>query len=268
MRFPRSRRAVLLLAAALASPAASEALAPIPPVAPVTRVIAAARVPVRLLAPGDGTVLEAGGRATLDWAPLAELARPGGWEEWEAFLSLDGGLTYSVRLTPHLDRALHRFSFAVPDLPSRDVRLLLRLGDERHERAIELPQRFTIAQRSPRRLGQSRISSLTLHAWHRGEPARAGDAGVLTWVEGPRDGGSSRPVAAVESERLSAGFSLPSEAGSPAMAPSGSPPSGAPSIRQEPLTAFPPPAQAVIERTACAPPKALDLLLLLKRRNE
>jgi hypothetical protein len=41
--------------------------------------------------------------------------------EWEAFLSLDGGRTYPVRITPHLDLSIRRrFHFQVPAFPTRD----------------------------------------------------------------------------------------------------------------------------------------------------
>ena len=86
--------------------------------------------PVRLLSPADGAVLAAGSTATLEWAPPGGPLRSTGserWEEWEAFLSLDGGASYTVRLTPHLDRELYRVGFRVPDLPTRSGRLLLRV---------------------------------------------------------------------------------------------------------------------------------------------
>jgi len=76
---------------------------------------ATAAVPVRLLAPAEGTVLQGGATAVLAWAPRPGLR--GEWEEWEAFFSLDGGATYPFRLTPHLDRDLRRVSFKVPGSP-------------------------------------------------------------------------------------------------------------------------------------------------------
>ena len=39
-------------------------------------------------------------------------------EEWEAFLSFDGGATYPVRITPHLDLELRRVRWQVPAIPT------------------------------------------------------------------------------------------------------------------------------------------------------
>src|SRR4051812_30573407 len=147
-----------LVAAGIAVPAAS----------------ATAEVPVRLLVPADGTVLQAGSTAVLEWAPLAGPARQERWEEWEAFFSLDGGATYPFRITPHLDRDLRRVTFKVPRFPTRNGRLLLRVGDERRELAIELPQRFTISV-PPETL--ERFLDLHQAVWRRGEPARPGESG-------------------------------------------------------------------------------------------
>ena len=95
--------------------------------------------------PAADTALVAGGDAEIAWEPLASFATLGKVEEWEAFLSLDGGATYPFRLTPHLDQDLRRFRWRVPAAPSADARLLFRFGDERREVAVVLPQRFAIA---------------------------------------------------------------------------------------------------------------------------
>jgi hypothetical protein len=100
---------------------------------------------VQLVAPRAGATLAAGSTAELEWAPLALFDRFPKVEEWEAFLSLDGGATYPVRITPHLDQDLRRVRWQVPPIPTRDARILLRFGDERRETAVELPERFAIA---------------------------------------------------------------------------------------------------------------------------
>lgn len=139
----------------------------------------------RLAAPASGAELEAGSLATIAWEGLA---LPPHTEEWEAFLSVDGGRTYPLRVTPHLDIRIRRFDFRVPDLPTREARLMLRFGDERREVEVEAPQRFAIVPGprlwtpSPRRVFAS------------GEAARAGDRGVAFWVEGSRDGARLREV--------------------------------------------------------------------------
>jgi hypothetical protein len=228
--------------------------------------------PVHLLAPGDGTVLAAGSLATLDWAPSAELAgstrgENGGtaWEEWEAFLSLDGGATYPVRITPHLDRALRRVTFRVPRLPTRNGRLLLRVGDERRELAFELPQRFTIA------LVPGTPQAFAENALRRGEPARPGEPGVLFWVEGSRHGGPVREVTAaepVETARAVPGVSSPAGVPLPAAVTAAAPPSGAPAADPGIPSTLPPP-QTRLVRSARAPrPEASDILLLIQRQNE
>jgi hypothetical protein len=140
----------------------------------------------RLVAPVAGRELTAGSLAVVEWEgqpPLAEA------EEWEAFLSLDGGRTHPLRITPHLDLAIRRFTFRVPAFPTRDARLLLRFGDERREVEVEPPHRFTIVPG----LGVSPTSWISLS---KGERARSGEDGVVFWVEGARDGSGLREVMA------------------------------------------------------------------------
>lgn len=143
-----------------------------------------AEPPVELVAPADGATWVAGTTAVLEWRAVGELGA--GVEEWEAFLSVDGGKYYAVRLTPHLDVARRRIAVEVPNLPSANARLLLRFGDERVEVAVEPPVRLRI---EPARfaLGSSAVPALTT-----GEAARAGDRGVLAWVAGGRDGSGLR----------------------------------------------------------------------------
>jgi hypothetical protein len=115
---------------------------------------------------------------------------PPGAVEWEAFLSLDGGRTYPVRITPHLDLSIRRFHFQVPAFPTRDARILLRFGDERREVEVETPQRFTIL---PGRASWPADLKITLS---RGEKPRPNDPGVAVWIEGERDGSGLREVVA------------------------------------------------------------------------
>jgi hypothetical protein len=156
--------------------------------------VPSSRAPVyaRLVAPAAGVELEAGSLATLQWEGLALPARA---EEWEAFLSVDGGASYPLRITPHLDLSIRLFTFRVPRFPTRDARLLLRFGDERHEEVeFEAPWRFAILD------GPSADLSLApARALARGERARPldpNDQGVVLWIEGSREGGDLREVAA------------------------------------------------------------------------
>jgi hypothetical protein len=141
----------------------------------------------RLVSPAAGDELIAGSAVTIEWE---EVALPEHTEEWEAFLSVDGGRTWPLRVTPHLDISIRRFTFRVPDLPTREARIMLRFGDERREVGMEAPQSFSIAPAAflaPR----SRVRVLA-----RGERARAGDEGVVVWVRGSRSGGNLREVVA------------------------------------------------------------------------
>jgi len=221
--------------------------------------------PVELVAPRAGATLLAGSQADLEWAPLEPFARLVGVEEWEAFLSFDGGVTYPVRVTPHLDRDLHHVRWQVPAVPTSDARLLLRLGDERQEIFLKLPQRFTIAA-AP---GMERTFTLASVAAVPGEPALPGHPGVVAWVEGSRRGGSLRQVVAPERPSLRSALSFPashpeaavlvSEA-APVQPPAPLPGSAGwapPATRGSPLTG-----------SAHAAHLASDILLLTQRRNE
>jgi hypothetical protein len=141
------------------------------------------RADVRLVAPANGDELIGGSRATVEWAG----AIPPHVEEWEAFFSVDGGRYYGWRITPHLDAEIHRFTFTVPNLATRDARILLRFGDEHRETEVELPARFkvrSVLAVAPRALAVDRG----------GEPAREDDRAVVGWVAGERDGSDLREL--------------------------------------------------------------------------
>lgn len=144
----------------------------------------------RLVAPVPGRELTAGSLAVVEWEgepPIEEA------EEWEAFLSLDGGRTHPLRITPHLDLNIRRFTFRVPAFPTREARFLLRFGDERHEEVeVETPYRFTIVA------GPGGVSTASRISLSRGERARSGEDGVVFWVEGARDGSGLREVVVEE----------------------------------------------------------------------
>jgi hypothetical protein len=145
---------------------------------------------VRVTSPLQGMELSTGSLASLEWEPLAPFD-PLQAVEWEAFLSVDGGAHYPLRITPHLDSDLRRILWQVPGTPTRDARLLLRFGDERNETGYEVPLRFAIS--GPAALPSA--GTITVRSTP-GEPARPGDSGVALWVEGSRRGGSIRQVSA------------------------------------------------------------------------
>lgn len=153
------------------------------------RALAAEAPLARLLSPVAGQELTAGAEAVVEWEGLA---LPPNAHEWEAFLSVDGGKTWPLRITPHLDLSIRRFTFRVPDLPTEDARLMLRFGDEKREVGMEAPQRFVI------RPGSRAGALPPRRAFSRGERPREGDRGVAFWVEGSRQGGRLREVAALD----------------------------------------------------------------------
>src|SRR5258706_10099840 len=102
-------------------------------------------------------------------------------EEWEAFLSVDGGGYYAVRVTPHLDAGIRTFRWRVPNVAASQVRLLLRVGDETTEHLVELTQTFAIVPRD----SLPEIESLQVASAHEaGEAAIAGGAPSVEWVSG------------------------------------------------------------------------------------
>src|SRR6185436_14377044 len=137
----------------------------------------------RLISPAADASLKAGEDVTLAWEAGSGLSAMPHAEEWEAFLSLDGGRTFLTRLTPHLELEMRRVTVRLPELPSEDARLLLRVGDEMDEREQVLPGRWRIVADESHHVASWRMPRLG-----RGEPARPGAPGVLVWVEGSRDG--------------------------------------------------------------------------------
>ena len=192
---------------------------------------------------------------------FAELQRV---QEWEAFLSLDGGATYPVRITPHLDQDLRRIHFQVPPVPARDARILLRFGNETRETAVELPGRFAIvaspAGACPRPWrGPSR----------RGEPALPGHAGVVAWVEGSRRGGDLRQVVAAEPLSLEERLAPQEMRGEAAvLASEPTPPDSSGSLPETGAAAPPAGRGSALSRAGTGPVLFLDILLLIQRRNE
>jgi hypothetical protein len=157
-------------------------------------IVEAASAPVRVAAPAEGMILAGGSLAVLEWTPL-DAYDPLQAQEWEAFLSLDGGAHYPLRITPHLDSDLRRILWQVPATPTRNGRLLLRFGNERAETSFEVPVRFEISAPTVAHLKANADVATSV----RGEPARAGDPGVVAWVEGSRRGGSLRQMVALPS---------------------------------------------------------------------
>ncbi|MBP9144448.1 MAG: hypothetical protein KBF21_11940 [Thermoanaerobaculia bacterium] len=186
---------VLAVVGALADPPA--ALAARRAGAEKPRHIPMREAPVTITSPLANATLRAGEAVVFSWKALPELRRYAGIEEWEAFLSLDGGVTYPVRLTPHLDLDRRSVVIELPDLATESARFLLRFGDERVEHEFAFPERFEIVPSRTSRFPPWGV------AHGRGEPARLSDpndAGVVIWVEGSRRGEATRTVIAGRTE--------------------------------------------------------------------
>lgn len=140
------------------------------------RTAAATSPAVTLLAPRASDVLDGGREATITWSAAS---LPAHTEEWEAFLSVDGGVFYAVRITPHLDAHTRTFRWRVPNVAASHARLLLRVGDETTEHLIELPQTFSIVPRySPLEIDALQVAT----ADEAGEAAVAGGSPSVEWV--------------------------------------------------------------------------------------
>jgi hypothetical protein len=206
-----------------------------------------ARAEIRgvLQEPREGQVLRGGTTATIAWtAPeLPKFA-----EEWEAFLSADGGRYYGYRITPHIDLAQRRFTFEVPNVGTNDARILIRAGDERREVEIELPVRFSIRQDRVRTFASG---PSTVVDDERGEAARPGEPGVIGWIDGDRDGDHLTARSALRSDETLRG--------TPRLAASSEAVEGAGTL---PVAAAP--AETATRRTAVADATACNRLRALR----
>jgi hypothetical protein len=137
-------------------------------------------------------VLRGGTTATVAWtAPQL----PTFVEEWEAFLSVDGGRYYGYRITPHLDIARRSFTFEVPNVEAEQARIFIRAGNERREIELDAAVTFTIERDQARALA---ALPLEIAEGRRGEAARQGDRGVIEWIEGNRDGSNLTECSALQ----------------------------------------------------------------------
>ena len=129
-----------------------------------------------------GAVLRGGTRATVAWSADR---LPAFVEEWEAFLSVDGGAYYGYRVTPHLDADRREFTFEVPNVDATNARILIRAGNEHREIELETSASFVIQRDPARALAEPPVQIIEEK---RGEAARAGDRGVIEWIDGDREG--------------------------------------------------------------------------------
>ena len=127
---------------------------------------------IEVSTPHDRGTLHGGSYAPLSWSGEK---LPAHADEWEAFLSIDGGGHYAFRITPHLNLRLRRVTWLVPNVDAADARILIRTGDEKDKREFVLPMSFVIV-----RNGKQSLPPLEVTA---SEP---GERGVIQWAEGDR----------------------------------------------------------------------------------
>lgn len=78
--------------------------------------------------PSVGATVTAGERVRLEWPSL-----PPDVDEFEILLSLDGGASYPIRLTPQLAPGTTVLTWEIPNLPTMAARVRLRAGFDGHE---------------------------------------------------------------------------------------------------------------------------------------
>lgn len=131
---------------------------------------AGVRGPAILLPPDAAGALRPGDVVELRWHGVPPVAA-----EMELLLSLDGGRTFPLRVTPDLDAERGWFAWRVPPLPSADARLALRMNLGGREVLAATSAPFRIAAGS------------TAAPW----TVRSRDGDL--WLGGP-DGDSADPI--------------------------------------------------------------------------
>ena len=209
---------------------------------------------LRVTAPQAGATLHGGSFATLEWTAGA---LPPHAEEWEAFLSIDGGKYYAFRITPHLDIDRRHFDFIVPNVDTSNARILIRTGDEKRESLFELAERFSIVR-------DARASTLphVLTSARGPEAAREGDPAVIAWADGDRAGSRATQQAAATTSTRIAAVASERRSWSPVVAPKTLRASSA--VR---LTVARAPASQPFANIVDHDVPPADLLLVCRRRN-
>ena len=82
------------------------------------------------VSPERGETLAPGSVVEIEWRSACESDIPPGFDEAEVVLSLDGGLSYPIRVSRELDPCESTVSWRVPALATTSGRLALRLGSE------------------------------------------------------------------------------------------------------------------------------------------
>ncbi|MGH7490218.1 MAG: hypothetical protein ACRD3J_14995 [Thermoanaerobaculia bacterium] len=209
---------------------------------------------LRVTVPAAGAMLHGGSFATLQWTAST---LPQHAEEWEAFLSLDGGTYYAFRITPHLDIDRRQFDFVVPNVDTANARILIRTGDEKRESLFELPQRFSIKRDANAHASALHAVVNTGHA----EAAREGDPVVIAWADGDRAGSRVTQESSTARETAFDSVEKQKSTTSPAVAPR----TLLASIPIEVSISRAPASRPFAQFVAQLPSE--DLLLVCRRRN-
>ncbi len=133
---------------------------------------------------GDGSLvldplpaeLRAGDVVTLRWSePGHEV------EEMEVLLSVDGGRSYPLRVSPELDARSRAYRWRVPELDAAAARLRIRVGHRDGERECPPSAPFRIAAR-PATAARRPTPGATVHEagwWDGWDATAAGGGGAL-----------------------------------------------------------------------------------------
>jgi hypothetical protein len=90
---------------------------------------AASGYSAQLITPTAGQVLYTGQQVKVEWESIIPKTQAGGCE-MEVWLSLDGGRSFTLCLTPHVDPAARYFYWTVPNTPTNAAVLDIRFGCE------------------------------------------------------------------------------------------------------------------------------------------
>ena len=84
-----------------------------------------------LISPKAGQILYSGEKVRVEWK--TSIPNPNNWPSYceiELWLSLDGGRTYTMRITPSMDPNTRFFYWIVPNTPTNSAVLDIRFGCE------------------------------------------------------------------------------------------------------------------------------------------
>jgi hypothetical protein len=87
----------------------------------------------RFVAPAAGEVLSPGAIVDVRWTSPCSAPVERKVDEAELVLSLDGGRTFPIRVSPELKACASHFLWKVPALPAAHARLALRTGSEERD---------------------------------------------------------------------------------------------------------------------------------------